>query len=167
MNTDDIIDKFVAKLQSCGIEIKAIGSAPWVDQFASKLPKRLPLSFESLIKRYSFPVLELGNIVLYSNFGDSSYDDLSTAIFRDKAIYETTIKSGFIPFARPGNSSYDPVCFDVRTTPKMREYAIVRLDHEQILIHNQIKIINRISESFSEFAKNYIERPTKRFTGSA
>ena len=100
MNTEAIINRFVVKQQASGIAIKAIGSAPWFDALMAQFPMGLPVSFESLFKRYSFPVIEIDDIELFSNLGDLSYDDISTAILRDKAIYETTTKAGFIQFAR-------------------------------------------------------------------
>ena len=162
-----MIDKFVAALQASGHEIKAIDSAPWVDDLASKLPIRLPASFEEYIKRFSFPVIEIDNIILFSNFGDSSYEDISTAIFRDKAIFETTTKSGFIQFARPSDGLYDPVCFDARTNKKNREYPIVRLDHEDILCNSRIRIKDQIAVSFIGLIEEFIKNPTKRSMGSA
>lgn len=164
IDADDIINKFVVKLQAAGIAIKAIDSAPWVEDLAAQLPKSLPVSFESMIKRYSFPVIEIGAIILFSNFGDASSDDLSTAIFRDEAIYETTTKSGFIQFARPSDGWYDPVCFDARITQMNHEYPIVRLDHEEILYKGRISIKDYIAESFYRYIEEYLKNPMKRFT---
>jgi hypothetical protein len=163
LDADDIIDKFVVKLHTSGITIKAINSAPWVVDLAAQLSKALPVSFESLIKRYSFPVIEIGAIILFSNFGDSSYDDLSTAIFRDDTIYQKTTESGFIQFARPSDGWYDPICFDARITQKNHEYPIVRLDHEEILNSGRINIKEYISDSFYRYIEEYIKNPMKRF----
>jgi len=157
MNTEAIIDRFVVKQQASGIAIMAIGSAPWIDALVAQFPRGLPVSFEALVKRYSFPVLEIEDIELFSNLGDLSYDDISTAIFRDKAIYETTTKAGLIQFARLRDGSYDPICFDARTTKNNREYPIVRLDHEELLCNDRIKIKSKIADSFYKLLEDYLK----------
>ena len=57
-------------------------------------------------------------------------------------------KNGFLPFARPADSSYDPICFDYRDSSGKVEPSVVRIDHEEILCHDRIRVIATLSRSF-------------------
>lgn len=79
-------------------------------------------------------------------------------IFRDRAIAHTTLKNGYIQFARPDTGSYDPICFDAKKSVANREFGIVRLDHEQMLCNDRIKVVEKVADSFFEFASDIVRR---------
>jgi hypothetical protein len=56
--------------------------------------------------------------------------------------------AGFIRFAQSAGGNYDAVCFDARAPQRNREFRIVRLDHESILIKQQIDVREEIAPSF-------------------
>ena len=114
MNIDELIDQFVVMIDPAGAVFRRIESAPWIDAFEARLPKRLPVSFRSLVTRYAFPPVDLGRLSLFANQGIDSQDELSVAIFKDQFIADATLKAGYIQFARPQSGSYDPICFDLR-----------------------------------------------------
>src|SRR5206468_3135956 len=53
MAYDELIERFAARLQIADILIGRIDGAPWIDEFESRLPRRLPPSFASLMRRYA------------------------------------------------------------------------------------------------------------------
>ncbi|HEV7902304.1 MAG TPA: SMI1/KNR4 family protein [Pyrinomonadaceae bacterium] len=153
MNRHDVIDGFVRVVSSVGVPVVAVKAAPWVEQFEHKLPARLPPSFRSLVARYSFPSFEVGTLALFANNGDGGYDELANAVFRDKVMADVTHKAGYIQFARPADGGYDPICFDTGGSSKNREFPIVRLEHEAILVNSRIVVREVIAKSFLEFAQ--------------
>lgn len=155
---DSIVDRFVARLITEGVGIEASNETKWTELLVSALPTKYPPSFMSLIGRYIFDQFTAEKITFYSNHGDNTDVDLSTAIFKDKIIFKTTTANGFLHFARPANGSYDPLCFDIRGGNKNKEYPIVRLDHESILQFDRIKIVETLYPSIAEFMAKYGER---------
>jgi hypothetical protein len=101
MSVDPIIDAFVAYVDPSGEIFRRVESTPWVGPLQSKLPRRFPASFRSLITRYTFPAFDAGGLSFFSNTGGDSRDELGVAIFTDAAIAGATLGSGFIQFARP------------------------------------------------------------------
>src|SRR2546430_9952356 len=151
MNVVELIDKFVTFIDPGSGIFRRLESAPWIDALETKLPRRLPASFRSLVTRYVFPRFEAGGLHFFANQGDDSPDDLSVAIFLDRFIAEATLTSGYIQFARPEGGSYDPICFDARRSVSNREFPIVRLAHEDILCRERIRSVATVSDSFYRF----------------
>ncbi len=87
---------------------------------------------------------------MFANHGGNSDYELIKAIFLDKIIFHTTISNGFIQFSRPSDGSYDPICFDIRSRKKTKEYPVIRLDHESILQFEEITVVEEIARSFIE-----------------
>jgi hypothetical protein len=145
---DSIIDEFAVRLESAGIVIAPIDGARWIDTLEQGLPKRLPPSFSSLVRRYTFAPFEWGPLFFFGNSKAQHEHDLPAAVLRDRAMWNTTLRAGFIRFAQSAGGNYDAVCFDARAPQRNREFRIVRLDHESILIKQQIDVREEIAPSF-------------------
>lgn len=152
MNVDELIDRFVERVDSPESNFRRIESAPWIDALESRLPKRFPASFRSLLTRYSFSAFDAGLLSFFSNLGDDSHEELNVAIFKDRIVANTTLRAGYIQFARPVDGNYDPICFDANHSSKNREFPIVRLDHEAILCRDRIQIAGKLADSFIRYA---------------
>ena len=158
MNIHDSIDAFVKVVDPSATIFRRIDIAPWIESLEKLLPKRFPVSYGSLITRYSFSAFDAGGIHFFANTGDQSLDELSVAIFQDPHIAQMTHANGFILFARPEGGSYDPICFDTRRSANNREYPIVRLNHEDILCRNEIGSPTNVADSFYRFASDLVRR---------
>ena len=156
MSYESLIDSVAARLQVEGILIGRIDEAPWIDEFESHLPQRLSPSFASLVRRYTFRPFEWGRIRFFGNSGTDDELDLVVGAVRDRAISRTTLGAGLVHFARAAGFSYDPICFDTRTRRKSREFPIVRLDHEAILIKNRIDVLEQVAPSFSALLESLL-----------
>ncbi len=155
--TDKIIDEFARRLDSQGIPIEPSLNINWIDEIIRRLPAKYPPSFMSFISRYVFDGFELGKLNFFANRGSGKNSELSDAIFEDKIIFEVTSSNGFLFFARPEGGSYDPICFDIRNRKK-REYPVVKLDHESILVSEKISIVENVYPSLLEFVNEYNSR---------
>jgi hypothetical protein len=152
MNVAELIDQFVMKVDPSNSIFTKIEKAPWIDELESKLPQRLPSSYRSLVTRYAFDSFDVDDLTLFGNTGLAQEDDLTVLLFRDRIITQATLNNGYIQFARPDTGSYDPICFDARRSEANREFGIVRLDHEQILCHDRIKVVEKVADSFFKLA---------------
>jgi hypothetical protein len=126
--------------------------APWLPEFEASLPFRLPRSFRSLIAGYLFPAFEAAPLYLYSvgvSVPESTGEELRLAIFADKFMSHFLLARGLLPFAKPEDWSYDPVCFDFRNSNRKSEPPVVRVDHEEILCNERLRIIERYRQLFT------------------
>jgi hypothetical protein len=124
--------------------------AAWLDSFEHDLPFRLPPSYRSLVLRYRFPAFERSGMTFFGNLDGNAPDDLVVASIKDPVLSSVSRRSGFLQIGRPASGAYDPICFDLRSRSKTGEAAIVRLDHEAILIGNSIRILAKAADSFLE-----------------
>jgi hypothetical protein len=144
--------------------------AEWLPDVERRLPFRLPPTFRSLIARYWFPSFEVGPLTLHS-VGVSSPDEngmeFRLAIFKDPFMSPFLLKNGLLPFARPVDWSYDPVCFDFRSANKKSEPAVLRVDHEEILCHERIRVVESISPAFHELMEDMTRQLQNKLTTSS
>jgi hypothetical protein len=75
-------------------------------------------------------------------------NELRIATLRDRPLLSVLWKQGYLPFARPADGSYDPVCFDFSTNEHSSEPAVVRIDHEDVLSRELIRIRQVVSPAF-------------------
>jgi hypothetical protein len=101
------------------------------------------------VRRHAFRPFEWGPIRFFGNSGSDDENDLTVCAVRDGVIARATGGAGLIHFARPAGLSYDPICFDSRMRRKNREFPIVRLGHEAILIESRIDVLELVAPSFS------------------
>jgi len=158
MNIAELMDQFVVKVDPSNVIFTKIAEAAWIEVLESKLPRRLPSSFRSLVTRYAFAPFDIGPLRFFGNTGLDEKDDLNVVIFRDRTMAQATLKNGYIQFARPDTGSYDPICFDAKKSAANREFPIVRLDHEQILCNGRIKVVEKVADSFFKFASDIVRR---------
>lgn len=125
--------------------------ADWLAEVEHRLPFSLPPAFRSLLARYLFPSFAAGPLTFYSvgvRSPDSHGMEFRVAIFADRYMCPFLFKNGLLPFARPADVSYDPVCFDFRSSHRKSEPAVVRIDHEEILCNDRLRVREVISPAF-------------------
>jgi hypothetical protein len=130
--------------------------APCLPELEALLPFRLPASFRSLIARYLFPAFEAHPLFLYSvGVPDpkSTGEEFRYAIF-DAVMFPFLVDKGLLRFARQHDWSYDPVCFGFRNPNRKSEPGVVRVDHEEILCHERLRVIETISPAFHELMED-------------
>lgn len=124
----------VARLRQGGADIRRLSSAPWVDGIEHKLELRFPPLFRSLIERYAFPLLDIGEVEMFANEGDGSQYDLTVAPFGDPFMSPWLLRHRLIYIGHPYIGNYDPICFDLSHRQTDVEPPIVQLNHEDILL---------------------------------
>ena len=173
-NVDELVDVFVSYLNAAGFEpkfldevpeelrtsraeydtfywqIRPASSNPWVETLVEKLPQGWPKPFRSLIDRYRFLNFEIGPLMLFANSGHELFYELADRVFKDKGIFPTLHKNGFLQFGLPHETNYDPVCFDMKRRSRA-DAPIVQLDHEQLLQWSRIRVVREIAPSFAQF----------------
>ena len=142
--------------------------APWLPEFEASLPFRLPRTFRSLVARYLFPAFEVAPLYLYSvgvREPKSTGEEFRFAIL-DSIMFPFLLAKGLLRFAKPEDWSYDPVCFDFRNSNRKSEPAVVRIDHEEILCNERLRVIETISPAFHELMEDMTRSLKTRATQS-
>jgi len=146
-DTDELIDAFASRLKAAGVTIWPEDNAARLHDLETKLPKRLPRSFESLLSRYSFPSFNASGISFFG-WGPGSTDLFEVASRPKASLSELLLPAGYFQIGRPDTGSFDAICFDMNGQNQNREYRIVLADHEEILSNLRVKIRSEISQSF-------------------
>ena len=137
MNRDAQVDSIARRLIDTGFGLRPIKNAPWVESIEKRLGYSYPRSFRSFVTRYSFPYLEFEEVKLFSNLGDRSEYDLTTAPFRDHYLGPWLIERRLVYIGHPYLGDYDPICLDLEAGKPGGEPPVVRLDHEDILLERR------------------------------
>ena len=106
--------------------------------------------------------VDLQAYTLLPNPPGSDLSGLLAKMMCDPGLWKALTPSGFIQFGRGSDNDYDPVCFDIKSRSKGGDYRIVRIDHEEILCNNRIKIVNELAPSFEQLVVSTIERAESR-----
>lgn len=123
-----------------------------------KLPARLPSLYEELILSYRWAEVDLQSYRLSANPPGATLKGLFEELSSDQGLWEFLISSGFIRFGKGPDVDYDPVCFDLRSRSRNGDYRIVKIDHEEILCNNRIKVVDELAPGFEHLVLSTIER---------
>ena len=96
---------------------------------------------------------------LLANPPGADLSGLLAKISKDPANWNLLSRSGYIQFGKGPDMDYDPVCFDITSREKGREYPIVKLDHEEILCNDRLKIVSQLAPSFEQLVLRTIGEP--------
>lgn len=130
-----------------------------LDPLYSQLPARFPHLYERLVLSYRWADVDLQTFTLQANPPGLGLSALLREISGDSILWESLRRSGYIPFGKGPDTDYDRVCFDVSQRKKKgRDYRIVKIDHEEILCHNRIKVVQELAPSFEELVRDTIRR---------
>jgi len=127
--------------------IAPAASCSWISELEERLPGALSPSYRSLVCRYLFPSFRVGNVLLFASTGDHVELELADTIFKDPALARVMLAGGFVQIGRY-RDLYDPVCLDLSKRAGGGECPLVRLDHEEALIHGRAKLLDQVAGSF-------------------
>jgi hypothetical protein len=117
--------------------------------FYDVVPGPLPPLYEQLILAYQWAEVAFARYRLLPNFPPSP-DGLIKTFRRDAFMFRVLTSNRFVQFGMGPDVNYDPVCFDLSRRAADRDCAIVQLDHEEILIHERVRIVATVATSFRQ-----------------
>ena len=123
----------------------------WLAELERRLPMPFPAAFRSLASRYIYPEFSYRAVTFFANTPDTigyAAHELRVAMFRDRKMFAVLSKHGLLQFGQPSDGSYDAICFDMRGVAGRLKGGVVRLDHEEILMHDRISCVDAIAPSF-------------------
>lgn len=125
-------------------------------ELEARLPAPLPPLFRQLILRYRYLRVELGQFCLLANPPGPGLAGLEQEMFRDDLLSHVLLRHGFIPFGQGADGNYDPVCFNLARRAADGDMQVVRLDHEEILCHERIKVQAVLAPTFRQLVEQSV-----------
>jgi hypothetical protein len=130
-----------------------------LDSIYSQLPARFPQLYEQLVLSYRWAEVDLKSFTLLANPPGPGLGRPLYEISKDPTLWIHLRKAGFIQFGKGPDLDYDPVCFDISSRKtKAKDYRIVKIDHEQMLCYERVKIVEELAPSFEALIRATIER---------
>ena len=109
----------------------------------------LPPLYEQLILSYQWGEVDLEEFRLLPSF-PPSLQSLVSAMTADAVMFRVLSSHQFVQFGRGPDIDYDPVCFDLNARGSDGDCAIVKLDHEDILIRERVRVVAKVADSFRQ-----------------
>jgi len=190
MNDEELLEKYVATfpifdemvadefsrptaIQLAVDDVDAYGRRLWkpvkietpesqVQELYAELPARFPKLFEGMLLSYRWAEVDLGTYRLLANPPGPTLGGLLRQMSQAPALWEALIPAGFIQFGNGPDLDYDPVCFDIKTRKQGGDCRIVKIDHEEILCNNRVKVVAELAPSFYQLVLQTIERAKQR-----
>jgi hypothetical protein len=127
-----------------------------LDAVNSKLPARMPRLFEGLLLNYRWAEVDLDLFTLVANPPGEDLSRWLAQVSNDKFLSNFLLRSGYIPFGKGPDLDYDQVCFEVKSRKKGDECRIVKIDHEEVLCNERIKIVREVAPSFRSLVEQTV-----------
>jgi len=111
-----------------------------------------------LLLSYRWAEVDLQSYTLLANPPGRDLSRFFEQISKDPGLWESLIPAGYIQFAKGPEYDYDPVCFDVKARTKNGDCPIVKIDHEEILCNNRVKLVAELASTFEELVHQTVRR---------
>ena len=112
----------------------------------------LPPLYERLILAWHWGEVDLDTYRLLPNF-PPPLDGLIKGIKADAFLFRVLSSNGFVQFGRGPDIDYDPVCFDLNKRSPDGDCAIVKVDHEEALNDERLRIVAVLADSFRDLVQ--------------
>ncbi|HEY2913919.1 MAG TPA: hypothetical protein VGK21_11210 [Candidatus Angelobacter sp.] len=138
------------------IRVETPGS--YLQEVYAELPCAFPPLFERLLLSYRWAEVDLDTYRLLANPPGNDLNGFFQQMTNDPFLWDALLPAGFLQFGKGPDLDYDPVCFDIKTRKKEGDCRIVKIDHEEILCNDRVKVVAELAPSFYQLVLQTIER---------
>jgi len=107
---------------------------------------------------YRWAEVDLHSHRLLANPPGPGLGALLAQMSQDSIMWKRLLEAGYIQFGKGPDIDYDPICFDVSSRKKNKDCRIVKIDHEQILSNDRVKIVAELAPSFEQLMLRTIDK---------
>jgi hypothetical protein len=123
----------------------------------AKLPARFPPVYQHMILSYRWAEVDLQLYRLLPNPPGPGLTGLLMEMSKDRGLWNCLLPAGYVQFGKGSDGDYDPVCFDYTTRKKSRECRIVKIDHEEILCNERVRVVSELAPTFETLVVSTID----------
>jgi hypothetical protein len=128
----------------------------------TKLPFRFPRLYEHLILSYRWAEVDLQLYRLLANAPGPDLNALLVEMSKDVGLWTCLVPAGYVQFGIGPDVDYDPVCFDYNSRKKNGDCRIVKIDHEEILCNERVKVVAELAPTFERLVLRTIESANRQ-----
>lgn len=132
MKHTTLVNQWVSALRQRGLLVNAADT----QSLRVSLPDGFPKLYHTLFHGCLFQAFDLRSVRVASNLRSAIHN--LTELWEDRTLAQKLTESGFMPFGRPADGSWDRICFDMRAMKKRDDAPVVRVDHEAILSFSRL-----------------------------
>jgi hypothetical protein len=137
--------------------VKVATDSSMLEPIYAQLPARFPRLYEELLLSYRWAEVDLGSYTLLANPLGPDLSRLQDSLYMGpNHLWKALVPAGYVQFAKGPDVDFDPVCFDYSSRRQGGDCIIVKIDHEEILCNNRIKVVAELSHSFRELVEQTI-----------
>jgi|SRR6185437_1530910 len=141
--------------------IRVETSAECLEPIYSKLPAHFPSLFERFVLSYRWAEVDLQLFTLLANPLGPDLSRFLAGMLKDGFLSTYLLRSGYVQFGKGPDMDYDPVCFDIGSRKKNGDCRVVKIDHQEILCNNHLKIVSELAPSFEQLVLQTIDQANK------
>ncbi len=119
------------------------------------VPGPLPPLYERLILMWHWAEVDLGTFRVLPNYPPPLYG-LVRVLQADSFMFRVLSSNNLVQFGKGPDIDYDPVCFDLNQRGPDGDCAVVKLDHEEILNRERLRVVGVLAGSFRELVHQTI-----------
>ena len=124
----------------------------------SQLPRPFPPLFQRLVLSFRWAEVDIQLCQLLANPPGPDLSGLVQEMSRDRTFWKYLRAGGYIQFGTGPGGDSDPVCFDTSSRKSNGDCKIVKIDHEQILCYDRVKVVAEVAPSFRELMLRAIDK---------
>jgi hypothetical protein len=132
-----------------------------LDPIYSTVPGRFPPLYERLVLSYRWAEVDLQSYRLMANPPGFGFDALLREMSSDPIMWNCLSEAGYIQFGKGPDVDYDAICFDITARRQNNDCRIVKIDHEQILCKNRVRIVAELAPSFEQLVRDTIDKANR------
>jgi hypothetical protein len=141
--------------------LKMKSESALLEPIYAKLPARFPRLYQTLVLSYRWAEVDLQSYRLLANPPGPDLNGLFAEMMRDPTLWKFLPPAGYIQFGRGLGGNYDPVCFDINSRKRNGDCRIVRIDHEEILGNDRVKVVAELAPSFEQLVMQTIDHASQ------
>lgn len=137
---------------------KVVTDKSALEPIYAQLPGRFPWLYEKLVLSYRWANVDLSLYTLLANPLGPDLSRLQDSLYMGpNHLCKALVPAGYVQFAKGPDVDFDPVCFDYSSRGQGGECKIVKIDHEEILCNNRVKVVAELAHSFRELVEQTIK----------
>ena len=117
--------------------------------------------YQRLVLSYRWAEIDLQSYRLLANPPGPDLNGLIGEITRDPTLWRYLLPAGYVQFGKGPGADYDPVSFDIRSRKKNGDCRIVKIDHEEILCNERVKVVADLAPTFEQLVVQTIDRASR------
>jgi hypothetical protein len=141
--------------------LKVTSEVALLEPIYARLPARFPPLYQRLVLSYRWADIDLQSYRLFANPPGPNLSGLLDQMTQDPTLWKYLLPAGYVQFGKGPDVDYDAICFDFNSRKKNGDCRIVKIDHEEILCNDRVKVVAELALTFEQLVVQTIDRASR------